>query len=915
MKRILILLLLSLSPLFCLNLDENLSVKKLDNGLTYYLYENSALKDSVSLILHIKAGSSDEKDNERGIAHFVEHMAFNGTKDFSKNELIKALESLGVKFGPDLNAMTGFDKTIYKIDIKNEGDNLNTALKVLANLGFKVKFEPKDLEAEKGVIVAEDKNRQSGMQRVFEQSLPYYYKDSIYEKRLPIGDMDIVRSATSELMRGFYERYYQPDNASLIVVGDFNKTQISDFIKVNFGDINGTSVKKDDKPIGYFNEMVVFNAFDKDITNQSVNFMFEGNFIPENSYENIKEMTKVYYISTLISLISNKRQSNGDSLIKSAFYPMDLYNKKSLNTFSLSVVDGNFTASVAEFSTILKGLRENGFSQNLFENAKTDLKALNLTSFKTSSSRKNQSYINEILNYIDSNTTFLSPKDSYEINEKILNELTLDDINEKFLDITKSTGVIVSIISKDEQNITKDEILEIYKNVKPLNTSEKVLPKTLLDANLSKVDPIKTEFDDKNLIHTYEFENGAKVHFKEMDTDKETVYFNAFKKGGYTNIPNINEAIFAVNISNGSGIGEFNDYEVRTITAGEVFNFSKFINRVSRGYSGSFLAKDMESFFKAFFVDFHAPKIDDNYFKNYITLSLDTLKRNLLQPDYKFALEFNDFYYAGNEKMKFADEKFINSLDKNRLEILLNELFSNAGEYEFIFVGDIKADKFLDMASRYIGNLNGDKKPTSIKDDGIREIDGTHKFERNYLSENVSKNTIIVKSYDLNYTAKNDIALELTTAVLNTLMREKIREDDGKVYGISAYPSLSVLPYQRAITSVYFTSEVNQKDEIYSDVKAIMENLKAGYKDEKELNSAKTVKKVELEKNFQQPGFWLMKMVNSKLFGIEFLNFDESIKLVDSITLDDIKEISNKAFDFENVVISSNIYKDSNLTN
>lgn len=915
MKKILAFLLLSLAPLFSLNLDENLSVKRLDNGLTYYLYYNDTLKDSVSMILQIGAGSSDEKDSERGIAHFVEHMAFNGTKDFSKNELIKALESLGVKFGPDLNAMTGFDKTIYKVDIKNEGDNLNTALKVLANLGFKVKFELDDLEAEKGVIVAEDKNRQGGMQRIFEQSLPYYYKDSIYEKRLPIGDMDIVRSATPELMRGFYERYYQPDNANLIVVGDFNKTQISNLISKNFGDINGTSVKRDDKPIGYFNEIVVFNAFDKDITRESINFMFEGDFIPENSYENIKEMTKVYYISTLISLISNKRQSNGDSLIRTVFYPMGLYGKKSLNTFTLPVIDGNFTATIAEFSGILKALRENGFDKTLFENAKTDLKAANLAAFETSSSRKNQSYINGILNYIDSNATFLSPKDSYEINEKILNELTLDEINQKFMDITLSSGVIIGIISKAEQNITKDEILEIYKATKPYDLDAKNLPKTLLDANLSKVTPVKSEFDDKNLIHTYEFKNGAKIHFKEMDTDKDMVYFTAFKKGGYTNISNINEAIFAINLSNGSGIGEFNDYEVRAITAGEVFDFNKFINRVSLGYTGSFLVKDMESFFKAFFVDFHSPKIDDNYFKNYTTLSLDTLKRNLLQPDYKFALEFNDFNYAGNEKMKFADEKFIHNLDKNRLEILLSKLFSNAGEYEFIFVGDIKVDKFLDVASRYIGNLNGDKKATSIKDDGIRDLDGIHKFERNYLSEDVSKNTITIKSYDLNYTAKNDLAFELTTTVLNAIMREQIRENDGKVYGINAYQSLNALPYQRAITSIYFTSEVDERDEIYSDVRAIIESLKSEYKDEKELNSAKTAKKVELEKSFQQPAFWLNKILNSRLFDTKFLNFNESVELVDSITLDDVKSIAKKAYDFKNVVISSNIYKDSNLTN
>lgn len=914
MKRVIILIFALVFPLFSLNLDENLTIKKLDNGLTYYLYYNNTIKDSVSMILHIDAGSSDEKDEEKGIAHFVEHMAFNGTADFGKNDLIKVLESLGVKFGPDLNAMTGFNSTIYKLDIKNDSDNLSKALKVLANLGFKVKFEPQDLDAEKGVIMSEERSRQNAMQRIFEQSLPYYYKDSIYKDRLPIGDMKVISGATPELMRGFYDRYYQPSNSDLVIVGDFNQTMMQNLISENFADINSTVVKRDNKPIEYFNEMIVFNAHDKDISNESVNFMFEGKSIPENSYENIKEMTKVYYISTLISMMSNQRLAGGDSIIETNFYPMDLYGKKSLNTFSLPVIDGNFTATIEEFSSILKTLKNTGFSSELFKNAKANFKASNLATFKTSSSRQNQSYIDDIVSYIEDNKTILSANDNFLLNEKILDEITLEEINDKFRDIISAKGLIIGTISKNDLNITKDEILKIYNNTKSIDNASKALPNSLLDSNLSAVKPVKSAIDSTNLIYTYEFSNGAKIYFKEMNTDKEMVYFQAFKKGGYTNTQSINDAIFAVNLSNGSGIGEFNDFEVRAITAGEVFSFNKFINRTSLGYGGSFLVKDMENFFKAFFVDFHSPKIDKNYFKQYQTLSLDMLKRNLEQPDYKFALEFNDFNYKGNEKMKFADEKYIKNLDMAKLENLLNKLFSNAGEYEFVFVGDINATKFMDVASKYIGNLSGEKKDIVIKDDGIRELSGVHKFQRNYLSENVSKNSITFKNYDLNYTMKNNLSFELTTTVLNTLMREKIREDDGKVYGIYSYPNLDKFPYQRATTSIYFSSDVNQRDGIYTDVKNIIQSLKSGYKDQKELNNAKITKKVALEKSFQKPNFWLNEMVNSLIFDNKFYNYEESVKILDSITLDDIKNISNIVFDFDNVIISSNIYKDTNKT-
>ncbi|NLY03421.1 MAG: insulinase family protein, partial [Campylobacter sp.] len=613
MRKVLTLFFIILAPLFAFKLDENLTINKLDNGLTYYLYENDTLKNSVAMTLRIGAGSTDEKDSEQGIAHFVEHMAFNGTEDFSKNELIKALENLGVKFGADLNAMTSFNTTIYKLDIQNEGENLETAINVLVNMGFKVEFNSDDLEAEKGVIIAEDKNRQNASQRIFEASIPYYYKDSIYAKRLPIGDMDIIKGATPELMRGFYERYYQPDNAELIIVGDFNSTKMEVLIKEYFAKIKGSSVPKIDKPIGYFNETVIFNAHDKDIASQSINFMFESNPIKANSYKNIKELTKYSFISALISDINNERKSSGKTLIYMSFYPMDLYNAKRLNTFSLSVVDVNFSASVGEFAYIVKNVSQNGFSKSAFESIKKDFLAANLVNYEQSATRQNSDIMWSLLSYIEDETTFLSPKDSYDMNKKIIDEISIEDIDLKFKDIVSKGGVIISTISKDEVNITKDDIFEIYRSASKEETELKELPNTIFDQNLSAVLPIKTKFDEQNLVYTYEFANGAKLTFKHMDTDRDSIYFQAFKKGGYTNISSINDAIFAVNLSNGSGIGKYNSHEVNTITAGQIFNFKKYINKVSLGYLGSAFVGDLEDMFRAFYVEFENPKIDKKY--------------------------------------------------------------------------------------------------------------------------------------------------------------------------------------------------------------------------------------------------------------------------------------------------------------
>lgn len=909
MKKVFLVLTFFITFSFSLNLDKNLTIGKLDNGLTYYFYQNDTPKESVSMIMHIKAGSADETDSEKGIAHFVEHMAFNGTIDFNKNDLIKALESLGVKFGADLNAMTSFDETIYKLDIKKNDENINRALKVMANLGFKVLFNLDDLEDEKGVILAEEKNRRNAHTRIMEQTLKYYYKDSIYENRLPIGDMNVIKNSTPEILKGFFNRYYHPNNANLVVVGDFNETKMLQAIKTYFGDIKNSTVTHSDKSIGYFNDLVVFNAYDKELSNNSVFVMYEDNVTVLNSYENFKINYKKAYISRLISLINDARKAKGQTVLSTDFYDMNLQNQKSLNSFYASVIKNDTNSSLSEISSLIKTIEKNGFNVDDFNSVKKEFIAENLANFEKRSKRYNTEIINEITSYLIDNEIFLSVEDNFKMNEKILNEITLDDVNRYFNEIISKKGIIVGLITKEESRFSEEDYEKIYENAEIFKEDLGKLPSSLLNKKLPDVNVAKSSVD-ANLVHKFEFENGAEIYFKEINTNKDTLTFTAFKKGGFTNFDDIKNITFAINLSNGSGIGEFNDYEVKKITAGEVFEFSKYMDKTSLGFTGSTRVSDLENMLKAFYVEFENPNINDDFFKRFQTIALDTLAKNENHPDYKFSKEFNDFYYKNSKKMEFANKEDILAMDKSALKSSLKEIFKNAGEYKFIFVGDMKAENFIKIAKNYIGNLSGSKNENSIKDDGVRDIDGKQEFKRYYLSEDTSKNSIYIKSYDLAYTPKNSITLELATDILNVLMREEIREKNGMVYGIYANSKLENLPYQKSSTNIYFTTNKKNIESIVKSIKDIIVLLKGDYSDEKELENAKLIKKVSLEKSYQNPGFWRNNLSNSLLYDTKFFSFDEISKLIDSVTMQDIKNVINLAFNVNNFVISSNIYKD-----
>ncbi|PSM51928.1 zinc-dependent peptidase, M16 family [Campylobacter blaseri] len=908
MRKVLVLILLFAVALFGFENDKELIKKELENGFTYYLYKNETPKDSISLRLLIKAGSTDEKDSEQGLAHFVEHMAFNGTKDYNKNELIKVLESLGVKFGADLNAATGFVSTTYKLDIKNSDENIQKALNIFANMGFKVLFNEDDLEDEKGVIIAEEKNRRNAGTRIFEQSIPYYFKDSIFQKRLPIGDMDIIKNSTPDLLKGFYNKYYHPNNAVLVVAGDFDIDKMDSKIQKVFGDIAYKKIEHMEKNIGYFNELVVYNSHDKDIMDNSLNIMFEDNVSLINSYDGLKHDIKNEFISKLFSAINQRERSMGNTTLSSAFYPINLYNKKVLNAFNSSVLENDFENSIRNLLYTIKSIKEFGFNKNDFEDVKKDLKAANLSIFKKSKKRENSALVSQILDYVESNTTFLNIEDRYNFTEKILDELSLEEINAHFKKIVSANGVLIGLISKESVSFNKDDFLAIYEDIVVTENIEKELSGPILKERLKRQNPYKSSFDNVNLVHMYKFENGVNVYFKQIDTRKDNIFFKAFKKKGYSNFDDLKLANFSVNLSNGSGIGDFNDYEVQKITAGQVFKYSKYINRTSLGYQGNFMIYDIKNFFDAFYVDFHNPKIDENYFKNYKIVALDKLKKNEENPDYKFAKEFNDFYYDNNPKMEFTTKQDIINLDLNRSREFIRSAFENAGEYDFVFVGDMDPDNFIKIAKNYIGNLKGEKTSIDIVDDGVRPILGNHKFVKNYLSENVSKNTIFIENNELQNTPKNRLALEFATDILNILMREDIREKQGKVYGINAYSILKDIPYQYSNVKIYFTSNVKDSDKIVSDVKRIIHKLKTTFNDENELKNIKTIKKVALEKAYQQPQYWVDSLFETLVFDEYFFSYDEIVSLIDQITLDDIKRVAAYAFDTRNFIISSNRY-------
>lgn len=917
MKKIALLLLgfVALFGLEAKNLEfktvKNLLQGRLENNLKYYIYKNSTPKNSAAIYLHINAGSTNENEDQKGLAHFVEHMVFNGSEDYNKTALIGELEGLGVKFGPDLNAATSFDKTFYKINIKTDQKSLKSAFCVLENMAFKALFNQEDIDSEKGIIIEEERMRRDARMRIFEQEIPYIYRDSIYAKRLPIGDMDIVRGATKAKMLDFYHKNYQPKNMSIIAVGDFNAGEIEKLIISHFAKYSqNTPNLNPNRKIDFFNKSVIFNAHDKEIGLNSLKIGFESDYVGGiDSYENFKADYENRYITRLISMISDKRTGSGEALQKMGYFSVDLMKQKNLNIFYTDLLKDDYLLGIKDIYSVINGVREFGFNEADFESVKREFISENENFIAGKETKDNDYFIHNLFMMIDDNSTFLSLEDRYKFAKIALDEITLADINEKFRLITNSKGLIIEVISQDKITLDEKKINE-QKNAPSYDTRVgKMLPSELFDdRNLSVKKPIAFEFDKENGINTFTFQNGAKVIHKELNTKKDSVAFMAIKKGGTSNFKSEKEPNLAVQISNSSGFGEFNDYEVRVITANENFSLNKFINEVSLGYSGNSTTKDFKNLLKALYYDIQNPRIDESYLARFKELWLDNHNKNIDNPDYKFAREFNRFYYQNSEKKSPLEPKDIEKLNAKVLGKFLNDEFKNA-DFTYIIVGDIKKEDILEIMGRYAGNLSVKKEENLIKDDGIRSIKGEQIFLKDYLKENQAKSLILIKNENVKFSPKSLYTLDATAEVLSVLLRENIREKDSSVYSISAGGALGRYPYSSSIVNIGFSSNPLKVGEIVANTKSIIKYMQENLLEERYLQNYKESKKISLKKNFESPNFWLNVIKDGYILDEAVLNYATRVDIIDSLSLADIQEGARIYLNLENFVTSSLVFK------
>ncbi|WP_107953760.1 M16 family metallopeptidase [Campylobacter concisus] len=909
MRKILLLFCLVMG-LFALQNDKDMLNGELKNGLKYYIKENKFPQKTAIFYLVINSGSTDEKDGEQGLAHFLEHMAFNGSRDFSKNELIKQLESLGVKFGADLNAQTSYDQTSYVLTINVNEKNLQDTFKVFSNWIDGVKIDPKELDKERGVIMEEERQRNTPGYRLYLAQTKDIFEGSIYLKRVPIGDMNVIKSVDARHMQEFYERLYQPRFMSFVAVGDFDKNEIKSLIEKSFSQAKNTnSYIHPEKNISFKSGLNIFNYDSNETGMELVRLSYFDKFSPVVNEADAKRNLEDALIASLINMLYEQKNVNNSSNLSTDLIAQTLQAKQKIYSFETNVLGGDFNASLKDMLGVIKGIKEFGFNKDDFEDVKKAFAANVDAKFKRSKTKKSSVYAGQILNMIESGGFVLSDEDEKELSLKLLNEITLADVNARFRQILAISDERVRIFSKDGFRLSKDEFLKLFAKAPAYNTSLSASnnDKSLGNENLEPKEISSRSFDEKNGIYTYKMQNGSQAIFKPLATKKDSVLFAAVSKGGTSNLTDPKLGSFAVALTNESGVGKFNNYELSKVLNGKIVSYEKGIEALTQGIYGSSSTSDLSSLLAVINLEFNTPRADANVLERIKQRAKDELAKEQNLPEYKFSTEFSKFFYENNKRVAPIEMADIDALKLNELKEIIKDKFTNAASYTFVIIGDTDEERLLPLVKKYIATLPKLGEAENFKDDGVRSIKGQHTFKREYQTSKRSDVSVDIVNFDAKYSFEGAIRLRALSEILKTALREKIREDKGQTYGFSLNTKLARYPFEHSDMLISFTCDPINTDKIITEIKQIIANIKSsGAILPKHLEDFKAQSEISIKKDYEKPEFWQKLIISNKIYNTPLYTADEYISAVKAITNDDIKEAAKLYLDDKNMVISIN---------
>ncbi|RKO71664.1 insulinase family protein [Sphingobacterium puteale] len=885
--------------------DNEVVTGKLKNGFTYFIRKNTEPKGRVTMYLGMKAGSILENEKQLGLAHFLEHMNFNGLKHFPKNELVNYLQKAGVRFGSDLNAYTSFDQTVYQLPIPSDDPELlKNGLQVMRDWAQDALLDGEEIDKERGVILEEKRGGRGVQQRLQDQYFPMVLNGSLYSKRLPIGTEEILKTFPYSEIRKFHQDWYRPDLQALIIVGDIDPKAIEEKVKALFSDMTMPKkvLPRKEFRVDLLNKNQFLTISDPELPYTVAQILIKNEkekVVTVGDYRN--ELLKSIFNQMIAGRFSELMQQPNPPFMQAGGSIGDFV--ANLNTFSLVVVpkpgelESGFKAMLTEFERIQKY----GFTQTELDRALADMKKGNEMAYIERDKKKSDSYVNRYLNYFIDHEPALSNEASYNLTKQLLPTLKLEEVNalvkKYYTDLNRD--ILIMGPEKEKANLpTEQAVLGWVKAVEdtPVSAYEDKVSNLPL---LSK-EPVKgTILSSKDIgavqAKELQLSNGVKVILKPTDFKNDEIQIVAYSPGGTSLYPDADyfSASNASSLVDASGVGQMSNVELTKYLAGKEVSISPYISERYEGISGRTDKEGLKNAFELIYGYFTEPRLDSDIFQSTMTRAKGSLENRLSDPNNVFSDKVKEVLYGNNVRRQNPTVETLTKIDPNRALAIYKERFADASDFVFTIVGSFDENQIKPYIETYLASLPAVKRGENYKDLNILE---PAKGERVVVHKGKEQKASTQLAYygDYDYSEAENVNMEALESVLTIKLLERLREKEGGVYGVGARAGFNKLPKARYAFSIGFGSAVDKADALIASALDEVKKIQDQGPEKVDIEKFVAEQRRQNELNLRENGYWLNYISSSYQNDLDISRYTRRTENLNKVTPKSVQDVAGK---------------------
>ncbi|MCG8453635.1 MAG: insulinase family protein [Spirochaetales bacterium] len=886
----------------------------LDNGLQYYVRSNPKPEGRAELRLAVRAGSIQEDEDQRGLAHFVEHMLFNGTEQFPKNQLIDVLESMGMDFGPDINAYTSFDETVYKLFVRTDDqEQFRQGMDVLHQWASGALLTEEEFEKERGVIYEEYRRGRGAQARMFDASFPILFQGSRYSKRLPIGLPEIILEAPVDALRRYYTQWYRPDLMGIIAVGDFDAQEVENLIKTTFSSMSSKAIEPQEPkewPVPSHEETLVSIVDDPEAVNTTVEVY--NKFTPKKV--RFRPDMKEGLTENLMQRMLNQRL---DEVVRNPQPPF-LYGyaftsswakTTSLNGLVAATPDGEVLQGLEGLLVEIERVQRYGFHESELQRAKANLASSFETFWKDREKMESSVFIQPILDSFLDGAPNPSIDWQWTAIQEYLPQIGMTEINALIKERLSQENRVILISGPEGtglQSITKEEVLQRVSSI-----SEKEIEPwedESLDAPLVQNIPQpglleqSTTLEETDILH-WTLSNGAEVYLKPTDFQDDEILFKAWSPGGTSKVEDEDwiSALLSTQAVNQSGLGEFSADALRKALAGQNVGISPYISSRSEGFSGRSVPEDLETLLQIHYLYMTAPRKDSEAWSSYTTRLREFLSNRDSNPQTLYNDLFVQTLYNNHYRSRPLTTERVDEASLSQALSIFQDRFNGADDFTYFFVGSFDPDEIRPLVEQWIGGLPAGRQQEEPIDRMIRYTPGVHE---KVLEAGIEPLGVVNQTWtgEWSGTWEDRYAIQSLAAALEMRLLRSIREESSGTYSISARPALDLYPQPQYRISVQFTCDPERVDELIESVKKDVEYFQSQIPDSKYSEDVAESQKREFEENLKRNNWWMNQMEFAIETGTSFKTLMNRKELYDSLTPNLLMDSATKFFNKEHYI-------------